>query len=108
MTIHASKGLEFNVVFVTGLEQGLFPHERDAKLSGPDGEEERRLMYVAVTRARKTLPQLRFDTYYIWNARHTPSSEFLVDIPEELVERESREAESGFGNGVSYIRGIRE
>jgi DNA helicase-2/ATP-dependent DNA helicase PcrA len=54
MTVHAAKGLEFDVVFITGLEQGLFPHENAAQER--DGlEEERRLMYVAVTRARHRL-----------------------------------------------------
>jgi ATP-dependent exoDNAse (exonuclease V) beta subunit len=54
MTVHAAKGLEFDVVFITGLEQGLFPHENAAQER--DGlEEERRLMYVAVTRARRRL-----------------------------------------------------
>ncbi|MES3012577.1 MAG: UvrD-helicase domain-containing protein, partial [Pseudomonadota bacterium] len=54
MTVHSAKGLEFDCVFITGLEEGLFPHENSA--SDPDGlEEERRLMYVAITRARKRL-----------------------------------------------------
>jgi len=54
MTVHAAKGLEFDVVFITGLEEGLFPHENS--MMDPDGlEEERRLMYVAITRARKRL-----------------------------------------------------
>src|SRR3989344_5816435 len=55
MTVHASKGLEFGYVFVTGLEEGLFPHNRDESLSEEDSEEERRLFYVAVTRAKKKL-----------------------------------------------------
>ncbi len=54
MTVHASKGLEFDVVFIGGLEEGLFPHEN--AMSDKGGlEEERRLMYVAITRARKRL-----------------------------------------------------
>ncbi len=98
MTIHAAKGLEFNVVFVTGLEQGLFPHERDAKQTGPDGEEERRLMYVALTRARKKLYLTYASVRTIFGMRDIRMpSEFLIDIPEELIERESRQGEAGFG-----------
>jgi len=54
MTVHASKGLEFDVVFLTGLEEGLFPHQNSLYADG-GVEEERRLMYVAVTRAKKRL-----------------------------------------------------
>jgi DNA helicase-2/ATP-dependent DNA helicase PcrA len=55
MTVHSAKGLEFDAVFISGLEQGLFPHENSVA-QGNDGlEEERRLMYVALTRARKRL-----------------------------------------------------
>lgn len=98
MTIHAAKGLEFEVVFVAGLEQGLFPHERDTKLTGPDAEEERRLMYVAVTRARKKLYLSYASVRTIYGMREVRMpSVFLLDIPEELIERESRRGESGFG-----------
>lgn len=98
MTIHAAKGLEFNIVFVTGLEQGLFPHERDVKQTGADGEEERRLMYVALTRARKKLYLTYASVRTIFGMREVRlPSEFLLDIPEALVERESRQGESGFG-----------
>jgi DNA helicase-2/ATP-dependent DNA helicase PcrA len=63
MSVHAAKGLEFDVVFITGLEQGLFPHENSVN-EGKDGlEEERRLMYVAVTRARQRLYLLRADPH---------------------------------------------
>lgn len=98
MTIHAAKGLEFNVVFVTGLEQGLFPHERDAKQTGADAEEERRLMYVALTRARKKLYLTYASVRTIFGMREVRMpSEFLMDIPEEIITRESREGEAGFG-----------
>lgn len=80
MTIHAAKGLEFPLVFVTGLEEGLFPHERDAD---DDDEEERRLFYVALTRAHKqvflSLARSRrlYGTLYA-----TEPSSFIGDIPE--------------------------
>jgi len=97
MTIHAAKGLEFNVVFIAGLEQGLFPHERDTKQTGADGEEERRLMYVALTRARKKLYLTYASMRTIYGMRDVRMpSEFLMDIPGELIERDSREGESGF------------
>lgn len=97
MTVHASKGLEFNTVFVTGLEHGLFPHERGERLTGADAEEERRLMYVAVTRAREKLYLTYASMRTIFGARDIRlPSEFLSDIPDELLNRESREGEGGF------------
>ncbi|MDD2408579.1 MAG: 3'-5' exonuclease, partial [Tepidiphilus sp.] len=85
MTVHASKGLEFDVVFLTGLEEGLFPHQNSLYADG-GVEEERRLMYVAVTRARQRLylswadiRMLHGQTEY-----HQPSR-FLEEIPAELL-----------------------
>jgi DNA helicase-2/ATP-dependent DNA helicase PcrA len=91
MTIHSSKGLEFDYVFITGLEQGLFPSERqDAKKD--DEEEERRLFYVALTRARKRvfLSYAGIRTIYGSQQVNTPS-EFISDIPSELIESEDRD-----------------
>ena len=97
MTVHASKGLEFNTVFVTGLEHGLFPHERGERLTGADAEEERRLMYVAVTRAREKLYLTYASMRTIYGMRDVRlPSEFLSDIPDELITRESRDGEAGF------------
>lgn len=97
MTVHASKGLEFNTVFVTGLEHGLFPHERGERLTGADAEEERRLMYVAVTRAREKLFLTYASMRTIYGMRDVRlPSEFLSDIPDELITRESRYGEAGF------------
>lgn len=97
MTVHASKGLEFNTVFVTGLEHGLFPHERGERLTGADAEEERRLMYVAITRAREKLFLTYASMRTIFGARDVRlPSDFLSDIPDELITRESREGEAGF------------
>lgn len=90
MTIHASKGLEFDYVFIGGLEQGLFPHDGfDEKKSIEDQEEERRLFYVALTRARKKLllSHAMMRTIYGEQTFNEPS-EFLRDIPNEIIERE--------------------
>lgn len=91
MTVHASKGLEFDAVFVTGLEHGLFPQEREGE--DRDTEEERRLFYVALTRARKHLyltlagSRLKYGT----RERTIPSG-FLEDIDQRLISyAESRE-----------------
>ncbi len=94
MTIHSSKGLEFDYVFIGGLEQGLFPHDGfNEKKSVEDQEEERRLFYVALTRARKKLmlSYAMMRTIYGEQTFNEPS-EFLADIPNEIIERED-----GFG-----------
>lgn len=97
MTIHASKGLEFAVVFLVGLEQGLFPSERDRGATGADAEEERRLMYVALTRARQKLYLTYASMRTIYGMRDVRMpSEFVLDIPEELITRETRSGEAGF------------
>ncbi len=85
MTVHAAKGLEFSYVFVTGLEDGLFPHEPTTDRT--DDEEERRLFYVALTRAR-TKAYLTFaSTRMIFGARQVhATSEFLNDIEPALLE----------------------
>lgn len=91
MTVHASKGLEFKYVFVTGLEDGLFPSRRDGGTkSAEDSEEERRLFYVAITRAREKL-YLSFANFRtIFGSRQINSpSEFISDIPADLLEREN-------------------
>jgi DNA helicase-2/ATP-dependent DNA helicase PcrA len=86
MTVHAAKGLEFHTVFVTGLEEGLFPHENS--LNVPDGvEEERRLMYVAITRARRRLYLTHAQTRMLHGqTRYNIVSRFLAEIPRELVQ----------------------
>ncbi|MCE9585678.1 UvrD-helicase domain-containing protein [Candidatus Nomurabacteria bacterium] len=89
MTVHASKGLEFQYVFITGLESGLFPHEKmgDTK-SGEDSEEERRLFYVALTRAKEKLFLTFANFRTIFGSRQINApSEFLSDIPADLLER---------------------
>ena len=90
MTVHASKGLEFKYVFVTGMEDGLFPHQRRGDSGSPeDNEEERRLFYVAVTRAKEKLFLSFANFRTIFGSRQINSpSEFLGDIPGDLLERE--------------------
>lgn len=86
MTVHASKGLEFDVVFVTGLEQGLFPSEREGD-SNRDPEEERRLFYVALTRARSRVFLSYASERMRWGSReYTLPSEFIGDIDARLLQ----------------------
>ncbi|MBP9839361.1 MAG: UvrD-helicase domain-containing protein [Candidatus Pacebacteria bacterium] len=89
MTIHASKGLEFNYVFITGLEDGLFPHERGGDTLPEDQEEERRLFYVALTRAKEKLflSFANFRTIFGSRQINTPS-EFITDLPRDLLDEE--------------------
>ncbi len=87
MTVHSAKGLEFHSVFVSGLEEGLFPHENS--LSEADGrEEERRLMYVALTRAQRRL-YLSFAQSRMLHGqtRYNIASSFLQELPAELLRR---------------------
>lgn len=86
MTLHSAKGLEFPIVFIVGMEEGLFPHSR-ALLSPAELEEERRLCYVGITRAKEKL----YLTYtkqrlYFGHRSNNLASRFLIDIPQDLVE----------------------
>ncbi len=89
MTVHSAKGLEFNVVFISGLEEGLFPHENSVNdiKNGSNGlEEERRLMYVAVTRARQRLYlSIAQSRMLHGQTRYNLPSRFLDEIPKELM-----------------------
>jgi hypothetical protein len=86
MSIHSAKGLEFDNVFLLGLEEGIFPYERKGDDSGCDLEEERRLAYVAITRARKQLFLLRSMSRTLFGfSRPNPASRFLRDLPREDV-----------------------
>ena len=107
MTLHTAKGLEFPVVFLTGLEDGIFPHIRSL---GDPGElaEERRLAYVGLTRARQRLYLTRAVSRSAWGTpAYNPASRFLSEIPEELVEWRRKEPVSlpigagGFGAAPS-------
>ncbi len=85
MTVHSAKGLEFDAVFITGLEEGLFPHENSAREQG-GVEEERRLMYVAITRARKRLFASFAQTRMLHGqTRYNTKSRFIDEMPEDHV-----------------------
>jgi len=97
MTVHAAKGLEFHTVFVSGLEEGLFPHENSLGEQATL-EEERRLMYVALTRARRRL-YLSFAQSRMLHGqtRYNIASRFLREVPEELLLRVNAGRTAGFG-----------
>lgn len=98
MTVHSSKGLEFDYVFVPGLEEDLFPHKRldENEVVGKDAEEERRLFYVALTRARKKifLSYAQMRTIY-GSQKVNIMSEFITDIDEAHIEQENNEEPRG-------------
>ena len=103
MTVHTAKGLEFPVVFVTGLEDGIFPHSH-AMADETDLAEERRLAYVALTRARERLYVTRAAVRSAWGAASAmPASRFLDDIPAEVMDwkrlASSMDALRGGGTG---------
>ena len=106
MTVHAAKGLEFDCVFVTGLEEGLFPSERS--LADYEGlEEERRLMYVAITRARKRLYLSYSQTRLLHGqTRYNVKSRFFDELPEAalkwLTPKNQNFGGSAFGYGMGY------
>jgi DNA helicase-2/ATP-dependent DNA helicase PcrA len=85
MTVHSAKGLEFHTVFISGLEEGLFPHENSLNEDG-GLEEERRLMYVAMTRARRRLYLSHTQSRMLHGqTRYNVASRFLEEIPQELL-----------------------
>ena len=90
MTLHTAKGLEFPTVFLTGMEDGIFPHSRT--LGEKDElEEERRLAYVGLTRAQERLYLTRAEYRSAWGSpNYNPASRFLEEIPEELIEWRQR------------------
>ena len=104
MTVHASKGLEFDCVFITGMEEGLFPHENS--MSDRDGlEEERRLLYVAITRARKRLYLSHSQTRMLHGqTRYNPKSRFFEELPESALKWITPKNQ-GFGAGFAANTG---
>jgi DNA helicase-2/ATP-dependent DNA helicase PcrA len=102
MTVHAAKGLEFHAVFITGLEEGLFPHEQSTQkgtsASEENGlEEERRLMYVAITRARRRLYLSHAQSRMLHGqVRYSMPSRFLDELPEQVLLRLNRRSEPAY------------
>jgi DNA helicase-2/ATP-dependent DNA helicase PcrA len=90
MTVHNAKGLEFNDVFIAGMEEGLFPHSRSTSENGDAIEEERRLCYVGITRARERLTLIRAARRHVFGAtQFNFPSRFLDEIPADLLECEA-------------------
>ena len=91
MTIHSAKGLEFPVVFLPGLEDGVFPGMQNILASDTEMEEERRLAYVAITRAKNSLYLIHTQRRMLYGrTTYNPVSRFVEEIPEELIESERR------------------
>ncbi|WP_084105018.1 UvrD-helicase domain-containing protein [Demequina sp. NBRC 110056] len=107
MTLHTAKGLEFPVVFLTGMEDGTFPHMRSIESGLPkDMEEERRLAYVGLTRARERLYLTRAQVRASWGApQYFGASRFCEEIPAELVEWTVSETSSLGSRGRGDRRG---
>lgn len=108
MTLHSAKGLEFDIVFLAGMEDGLFPHSHSLD-SSEDLEEERRLCYVGITRARKKL-------YLTWTPFRksygqtaggpSSASRFLAEMPQSLIEQTESSAIGEFDPGSEYVSGF--
>jgi DNA helicase-2/ATP-dependent DNA helicase PcrA len=100
MTVHAAKGLEFHAVFITGLEEGLFPHEQSA--NEENGlEEERRLMYVAITRARRRLYLSHAQSRMLHGQiRYSMPSRFMDELPEQVLLNLNRRSEPAYPSSV--------
>ena len=91
MTMHAAKGLEFDVVFLPGWEEGLFPHQKSIEEKGQNGlEEERRLAYVGITRAKeKLIISFSMNRFYQGDWVDSMASRFISELPEKFLEKNS-------------------
>ena len=115
MTLHAAKGLEFPIVFMVGMEDGIFPHGRSIAfgISNSELEEERRLMYVGITRAKEKLYLTYAKSRKVWgNYQTNPKSRFLDEIPANLIEEDNiqktgsdkYQGKSSFSSTISKIK----
>ena len=108
MTMHASKGLEFDVVFLPGWEEGLFPHQKSIEEKGDKGlEEERRLAYVGITRAKKLVNvSFSMNRFYQGDWMDSMASRFVEELPEENIEKniqnENEVADFEFNQDVEF------
>ena len=102
MTIHSAKGLEFPVVFLPGMEDGIFPGMQSIMASNAEIEEDRRLAYVAITRAKKALIITHTTNRMLYGrTQYNPISRFVTEIPEEYVINEGQRAEATTRAGAS-------
>ncbi len=106
MTLHSAKGLEFDTVFLSGLEEGIFPHSRS--LDSPNEmEEERRLMYVGITRAKKNLYLSYAKKRKMWgDYKYYNPSRFISEIPPELVDYNESETLSSPQSGYTFKKAV--
>ena len=102
MTMHAAKGLEFPVVFIAGMEEGLFPHSRSSE-DQDEVEEERRLFYVGMTRAERRLFLTSAARRRVFGEyQSTEPSRFIDEVPAELVERIAPVLQSGYQGNFAH------
>ena len=110
MTIHSAKGLEFPIVFLPGMEDGLFPSSQTITAGESEMEEERRLAYVAITRAKKELYAIHTRNRLLYGqTMYNPVSRFVSEIPSALVEKPEEDSHAsrfgGYGSGYSNFGG---
>jgi len=107
MTLHAAKGLEYPIVFIVGMEEGLFPHSRSLMDTG-QMEEERRLAYVGITRAKEVLYlSYASSRLYFGERISNPPSRFIMDIPENLMESIDDLSADRQGNSFSNVDSLK-
>ena len=114
MTLHASKGLEFNIVYLPGWEEGLFPHQKSIEEKGENGlEEERRLAYVGITRAKK-LAKISFsmNRFYQGDWMDSMASRFVDELPDEFIKKnnnfnDEEENDFEFNQDIDFENEIR-